>query len=79
MFDTYFEEQAAKMGDVKDYKNKRPPNQLYAICECHGMIKEGDPVCERNPEGETHHNSPACLWYTLENGNHSQHCNHRKV
>ena len=78
MDSTYFEDML-KMGDTKDYKNAKPPNELYAICECHGRVKEGDPVCERNPEGIRRRNSTRCLWYTLKNGNNSQHCSHRKV
>ena len=37
MHETYFEEML-KMGDTKDYKSKRPPNQLYAICKCKGRV-----------------------------------------
>ena len=77
MFDTYFEEQANKMSDVKDYKDKRPPNQLYAICTCGGRIGKDEPACERNPEHILKHKGQGfCMWYANEG---SHHCSHRKL
>jgi hypothetical protein len=74
MFDTYFEEQAA-MGDVKDYKDSRPPNQLLAICTCGGRISSGEPACERNPEHILKHKGQGyCMHYCNWGANH---CDHR--
>ena len=74
MHETYFEEML-KMGDTKDYKSKRPPNQLYAICKCKGRVPPDEPECIRNTERELAHRGQGwCLWF-LPNG--SAHCGHR--
>ena len=74
MFETYYEQRAAKDNAV-DYKDSTGDNRLYAVCKCKGRVAKDQPECARNPNRELAHRGQGwCLWY-MPNG--SNHCSHR--
>jgi len=72
MFDTYFEQKAAM--EPVDYRSNEGDAKLYAVCKCKGKIKDGEPKCIRNPDGDMARSGGVCIWI-MQNG--SLHCSHR--
>ena len=77
MFNTWYEENQAKMSKdgYEDYQSHDGQDKLYAVCKCGGRIKDGEPLCMRNPDKlQKHKGQGYCLYYRNEG---SYHCDHR--
>ena len=80
MYDTWYEINSAKKESMPeteyfDYRSNDGEHKLYAVCTCKGRIKEGDPLCARNPDKELAHRGQGWCLFFLPNG--SAHCGHR--
>ena len=77
MFETYYEQQAAKSMASKDgYEDYKDKGHMYSVCKIKGVVKDGEPKCARNPEGLMASRTIRCLYYRSNKGSFG-HCDHR--